>query len=58
MNKTVPEVYPVGTILEAVKILRVETERGLIAEVSPGVEGFIHVSSHIYVYSIADVWFP
>jgi len=48
INKTVLEVYPVGTILEAVKILRVETERGLTAEVSPGVEGFIHVSSHIY----------
>ena len=38
-----PESYPVGTILESVKVIRVETERGLIVEVAPGLEGFVHV---------------
>ncbi|KAI0361371.1 hypothetical protein OH77DRAFT_1468895 [Trametes cingulata] len=38
------EAYPVGTVLEAVKVIRVESERGLIVEVSPGVEGFVHIS--------------
>ena len=37
------EAYAVGNILEEVKILRVEAERGLVVEVQPGVEGFIHV---------------
>ena len=35
--------YPVGTVLEAVKVLRAEAERGLMVEVAPGVEGFVHV---------------
>lgn len=38
------EAYPIGTTLEAVKVLRVETERGLIVEVAAGIEGFVHVS--------------
>ena len=38
------EAYPVGTTLEAVKVVRVETERGLIVDVGSGVEGFVHVS--------------
>lgn len=37
------ELYPVGRILESVKIVRVETERGLVAQVEPGLEGFTHV---------------
>lgn len=45
--ETVLEAFPVGTVLEAVKVLRVEPERGLTAEVSEGVEGFVHVSSKI-----------
>lgn len=35
--------YPIGTILEEVKVTNVESERGLIMEVMPGVEGFVHV---------------
>ena len=38
------EAYTVGSIIEAAKVVRVEPERGLIVEVSPGVEGFVHVS--------------
>ena len=37
------DAYPVGTILDAVKVIRVEAERGLVVEISSGVEGFIHV---------------
>jgi rRNA biogenesis protein RRP5 len=37
------EAYPAGTVLETVKIVRVENERGLIAEVQPHIQGYIHV---------------
>lgn len=37
------EAYPIGTILNAVKVIRVEKERGLIVEVGDGQEGFVHV---------------
>ncbi|TBU63713.1 U3 snoRNP-associated protein Rrp5 [Dichomitus squalens] len=36
--------YPIGTILEAVKVARVESERGLVVNVGSGIEGFIHIS--------------
>lgn len=39
----IQEAYPVGTVLNDLKVLRVETERGLILEVEPGLEGFVHV---------------
>jgi hypothetical protein len=35
--------YPVGTVLEAVKVSRVEPERGLVLEVSDNVTGYAHV---------------
>ena len=41
-----PEAYPIGTVLDAVKVIRVETERGLVVEVSDGVEGYIHVRAN------------
>lgn len=37
------EAYPIGTILHAVKVLRVEKERGLIVDVGENQEGFVHV---------------
>ncbi|KAI0046598.1 nucleic acid-binding protein [Auriscalpium vulgare] len=40
----IQEAYPVGTILEAVKVVAVESERGLSVEVQPGVRGFVHIS--------------
>lgn len=36
--------YPIGRILEAVKVVRVEPERGIIVEVEPSLNGFVHVS--------------
>ncbi|KAH9944184.1 nucleic acid-binding protein [Epithele typhae] len=38
------EAYPVGTMLDAAKVIRVENERGLIVQVSEGVEGLVHIS--------------
>jgi rRNA biogenesis protein RRP5 len=38
------EAYPIGTILEAVEIVRVEAERGLLVDVQENVQGFVHVS--------------
>lgn len=40
----IQKAYPIGTTLDAVKVLRVETERGLVVEVGSGLEGFVHVS--------------
>jgi rRNA biogenesis protein RRP5 len=39
----IQDAYPIGTLLEAVKVLRIEPERGLIVEVELGLEGFVHV---------------
>ncbi|KIJ65006.1 hypothetical protein HYDPIDRAFT_175081 [Hydnomerulius pinastri MD-312] len=38
------DAFPVGTILDSVKVKRVETERGLLVEVQPNLEGFVHIS--------------
>lgn len=45
--QTIREAYSVGKILESVKVLRLESERGLIAEIEPGLEGFVHVRKTI-----------
>ncbi|KAG2159661.1 uncharacterized protein EDB93DRAFT_5621 [Suillus bovinus] len=37
-------VYPIGTILDAVIVKRVEPERGLVVEVQPQLDGFVHIS--------------
>jgi rRNA biogenesis protein RRP5 len=52
-EESVRETYPVGTILEAVKVLRVEPERGLAAEISENVQGFVHVSSSTSLCSLS-----
>ena len=39
------DAYPTGVILDAVKVTRVESERGLVLDVGSGVEGFIHVGA-------------
>lgn len=36
--------YPNGTILDAITVKRVEPERGLVVEVQPHLDGFIHIS--------------
>ena len=43
-STAIVERFPVGTMLIAVKVKRVEPERGLFVEVEPGLEGFVHVS--------------
>ncbi|PFH54835.1 hypothetical protein AMATHDRAFT_72594 [Amanita thiersii Skay4041] len=42
--KNFEEAYPIGTVLEAVKVLRVAADWGIIVEVQPGLEGFVHMS--------------
>ena len=37
------EAFTIGTVVDPVKVLRVESERGLVVEVTPTVSGFIHV---------------
>ncbi|KAF9076092.1 hypothetical protein BDP27DRAFT_1313888 [Rhodocollybia butyracea] len=38
------EAYPVGSLVDDVKILRVEAERGLTVQLDSGVQGFVHIS--------------
>lgn len=45
-SPSLEKAYPIGMVLEAVKVVRVETERGLVVEVRPEVQGFIHVCSN------------
>ncbi|KAJ1301821.1 hypothetical protein OPQ81_009049 [Rhizoctonia solani] len=41
---TLREAYPVGMILEAVKVTRVDSEWGLVCEVADGLGAFVHIS--------------
>ncbi|KAH8119935.1 hypothetical protein DFH11DRAFT_1557375 [Phellopilus nigrolimitatus] len=43
-GQTIQESFPIGTILQTVKVKRVEPERGLIVSVEDGVDGFVHIS--------------
>ncbi|KAI0706125.1 hypothetical protein BC835DRAFT_1260450 [Cytidiella melzeri] len=38
------DAFPIGSIIETVKVIRVDTERGLIVEINSGLEGFVHIS--------------
>jgi len=40
----ISEPYPIGTILDGVKVVGVEGEHGVTVEVTPDVTGFVHVS--------------
>lgn len=40
------DAFPLGTALDSVTVQRVEPERGLLMEVQPSLEGFVHVSHH------------
>ena len=44
---TIQESYPIGTTLDSVKVVRVDSERGLVVEVQPDLQGFIHVRSSL-----------
>ncbi|KAI0275150.1 nucleic acid-binding protein [Gloeopeniophorella convolvens] len=57
---SVEEAYPIGTALEAVRIVKVEPERGVLVDVQEGVQGFVHVgvSPHDYTaryLTLADI---
>ena len=54
----VQQLYPIGTVLEAGKVLRLEAERGLIIEVAPGVEGFVHVRTDPLLLKSSLTFFP
>ncbi|KDN33351.1 hypothetical protein RSAG8_13557, partial [Rhizoctonia solani AG-8 WAC10335] len=41
---TLREAYPVGMLIEAVKVTRVESEWGLVCELAGGVGAFVHIS--------------
>ena len=41
----VEQSYPVGTILDNVKVSRVDTDRGLFLDIRPGLQGVVHVSN-------------
>jgi rRNA biogenesis protein RRP5 len=47
--KTMKEAYPIGIVIEAAKVQRLEAERGLLVEIEPGLEGFVHVRSRFLV---------
>lgn len=51
-DKNIQDAYPIGTLLEAVKVSRIEPERGLIVEVESGLEGFVHVCFLFHLLSI------
>ncbi|KAF7320265.1 hypothetical protein MKEN_00811100 [Mycena kentingensis (nom. inval.)] len=57
------DAYPIGTILEDVKVLRVEAERGVVVEVDSGAaQGFAHIShvsdDHVPSLSSSGPWKP
>ena len=49
---SIEEAYPVGTTLDAVKIIKVEAERGLLVDLQEGIQGFVHVG--IFICSVFD----
>ncbi|KAJ4484909.1 hypothetical protein C8J55DRAFT_32010 [Lentinula edodes] len=56
------EIYPIGTLVNDVKVLRVEAERGLTVRLNSGVDGFVHIShisdEHLLSVSNSGPWKP
>ncbi|KAJ4499442.1 hypothetical protein C8R41DRAFT_754139 [Lentinula lateritia] len=56
------ELYPIGTLINDVKVLRVEAERGLTVRLDSGVDGFVHIShisdEHLLSLSNSGPWKP
>ena len=40
---TLQERYPLGSVVESAKVVKLETERGVYLEVEDGLQGFVHV---------------
>ncbi|KAJ7706378.1 hypothetical protein B0H17DRAFT_1192865 [Mycena rosella] len=62
-SRTMQEAYPIGTILDAVKVGRLEAERGVMVEIDSGaLQGFIHIShvsdDHVPSLSSSGPWKP
>ncbi|KAG5647561.1 hypothetical protein DXG03_008914 [Asterophora parasitica] len=57
---TIQEAFPLGKVLDAVKVVRLESERGVIVEVDAGLEGFAHIShvsdDHVPSLSSSGPW--
>ena len=45
-ESSIIDAFPLGTTLDSVTVQRVEAERGLLMEVQPSLEGFVHVGHH------------
>ncbi|KAG5651611.1 hypothetical protein H0H81_008071 [Sphagnurus paluster] len=56
----IQEAYPMGKILDSVKVARIESERGVVVEVASGLEGFVHIShvsdDHVPSLSSSGPW--
>ncbi|KAJ3843897.1 hypothetical protein F5878DRAFT_721109 [Lentinula raphanica] len=56
------EVYPVGTLINDVKVTRVEIEHGLMVQFDSGTDGFVHIShvsdDHLTTLSNSGPWKP
>ncbi|KAJ6519637.1 hypothetical protein C8R45DRAFT_1204771 [Mycena sanguinolenta] len=62
-SQSMQEAYPIGTILDAVKIVRVESERGVVVDIDSGaIQGFTHIShvsdEHVPSVSSSGPWKP
>ncbi|KAF9566135.1 nucleic acid-binding protein [Agrocybe pediades] len=59
-GKSIQELYPVGTLIDTAKVVQLETERGLIVEVAPGIRGFVHIShisdEHVAALTSSSPW--
>jgi rRNA biogenesis protein RRP5 len=54
VSQSMQEAYPIGTILEAVKVVRLEAERGVVVDIDSGaLQGFIHVSGSFTGFSFS-----
>ncbi|KIJ46379.1 hypothetical protein M422DRAFT_66742 [Sphaerobolus stellatus SS14] len=42
-GQTLSDAFPIGTILDAIKVIQVEPERGLALEVQEGLLGYVHI---------------
>ncbi|KAG6899782.1 hypothetical protein C0993_006968 [Termitomyces sp. T159_Od127] len=57
---TLREAFPIGRILDGVKVTRLEAERGIVVEVQPETKGFVHIShvseEHVPSLSSSGPW--
>jgi rRNA biogenesis protein RRP5 len=52
-KQALQDAYPLGTVLDSIKVTRVESEWGLVCEAAKGAPSFVHVSLLILVLSSA-----